>query len=189
VFADLLVERIGSLVELSPLQIKQLEEHFNLLIRWNKVLNLTAIRDVAAIVERHYCESLFLGEYLASGGLNIVDVGSGAGFPGIPLAIQRTDCSLTLVESHQRKSVFLMEATRGLGNVQVISKRIEELGETFDWAVSRGVNFSEIEGALCKVTRNIALLASDESPSSRFTCNKTKLPWGNRRFLWIHRST
>jgi 16S rRNA (guanine527-N7)-methyltransferase len=189
VFADLLVERIGPLVELSPLQIKQLEEHFNLLIRWNKVLNLTAIRESAAIIERHYCESLFLGKHLPLGVLRIADIGSGAGFPGIPIAIQRPDCSVSLIESHRRKSVFLMEATRRIGNVQVISKRVEELGGTFDWAVSRGVNFTEIEGALCSVTRNIALLAGEESPSSRFTWNKIKLPWGNHRFLWIHRST
>jgi 16S rRNA (guanine527-N7)-methyltransferase len=189
VFAELLVERIGSVVELTPIQVSQLDEHFKLMIRWNKVLNLTAIRDAELIVERHYCESLFLGKHLPSGPLNIVDVGSGAGFPGIPLAIQRTDCSVALVESHQRKSVFLMEATRELGNVRVISKRVEEMGEAFDWAVSRGVSFGEIEGCLRNVTGNVALLAGEESPSARFTWNRIKLPWGNHRFLWIHRST
>lgn len=188
-FADLLIKGSGSFVELTPLQIKQLEEHFSLLIRWNKVLNLTAIRDVAAVVERHYCESLFLGTYLPLGSLDIADVGSGAGFPGIPLAIQRADCAVSLVESHRRKSVFLIEATRGLGNVRVIPKRVQELGETFDWVVSRGVSFGEIERSLCMVTRNIALLAGVEIPSPRFTWNKIKLPWGKHRFLWIHRST
>lgn len=188
-FAELLVERIGSLVELTPIQISQLEQHFNLLNRWNKVLNLTAIRDAAVIVERHYCESLFLGKYLPPGPLSVADIGSGAGFPGIPIAIQRPDCSVALIESHQRKSVFLMEATRRLGNVRVISKRVDELGETFDWAVSRGVNFGEIQGALRTVAGNVTVLAGEESPSSRFTWNKIKLPWGNHRFLWIHRST
>ncbi len=188
-FADLLVERIGSIVELSPVQIKQLEEHFNLLNRWNKVLNLTAIRDAESIVERHYCESLFVAKWLPAGRLSIADVGSGAGFPGIPLAITRPDCSVALIEAHQRKSVFLIEAIRALENVRVISKRVEELGETFDWVVSRGVSFGEIEGPLGRVTGNIALLAGEESPSPRFTWNKIKLRWGNHRFLWIHRST
>jgi 16S rRNA (guanine527-N7)-methyltransferase len=189
VFVDLLVERIGSLVELTPIQIRQLEEHFSLLNKWNKVLNLTAIRDTETSVERHYGESLFLGKHLPSDALNIADVGSGAGFPGIPLAIQRPECSVALIESHQRKSAFLMEATRGLANVRVIPKRVEELEETFDWGISRGVRWAEVEGALGRLTRNFALLAGEESPSSRFTWNKIKLPWGNHRFLWIHRST
>jgi 16S rRNA (guanine527-N7)-methyltransferase len=189
VFADLLVERMGPLVDLTDIEIAQLEEHFNLLNRWNKVLNLTAIRNVSLIVERHYCESLFLGKHLPVGPLKIADVGSGAGFPGIPVAIQRRECSMALVEAHQRKSVFLMEATRELRNVRVIAKRIGELGETFEWIVSRGVNFSQIEGALRTIAGNVALLAGEECPSSRFTWNKIKLPWGDHRFLWIHRST
>jgi 16S rRNA (guanine(527)-N(7))-methyltransferase RsmG len=189
VFVDLLVERMGSLVELTPIKISQLEEHFNLLNRWNKVLNLTAIRDAEAIVERHYCESLFLGKHLPPGTLTIADVGSGAGFPGIPVAIQRPECSMALIESHQRKSVFLSEAARGLPNIRVIPKRGEDLTERFDWAVSRGVNFRDNEQPLRELAGNVALLGGEENPNSRFTWNKIKLPWGNRRFLWIHRST
>ena len=68
-FADLLVERIGSLVQLTPTQVRALEEHYNLLTQWNKVLNLTAIRDLEAVVERHYCESLFVGKHLPEGRL------------------------------------------------------------------------------------------------------------------------
>ena len=188
-FADLLVECIGSLVELTSFQITQLKDHFNLLNRWNKVLNLTAIHDVQTIVERHYCESLFLGKHLPPDPLNIADVGSGPGFPGIPVAILRPECSIALIESHRRKSVFLMEATRALTNVRVVPQRVEELEDTFDWAVSRGVNFGEIEAPVHTLADNIALLAGEETPGSHFTWNKTKLPWGSHRFLWIHRST
>ena len=101
-FAELLLERLGSWVPLAPEQVRVLERHYELMVRWNKVLNLTAVREVAEIVERHYCESLFLGSHLPAGALRIADVGSGAGFPGIPVAILRPECPVTLIESHQR---------------------------------------------------------------------------------------
>lgn len=188
-FADLLTRRIGSLIELTPVQFEKLEGHFNLLNRWNKKLNLTAIREVEAIVERHYCESLFLGKHLPPGSFRIADVGSGAGFPGIPLAIQRPGSSVALIEAHQRKCVFLMEASRNLDNVWVIPRRAEDVTETFDWAVSRGVNSAEISKAIRKLAVNVALLAGEDNPNRDFTWNKIKLPWGEHRFLWIGRST
>jgi 16S rRNA G527 N7-methylase RsmG len=63
-----------------------LEKHFLLLQHWNRTLNLTSLKNPEEIVERHYAESLFLGAHLPAGNLSIVDVGSGAGFPGIPVA-------------------------------------------------------------------------------------------------------
>ena len=111
-----------------------------MLVRWNKRFNLTAIREETAIVERHYCESLFLGTHLSQGHLRIADVGSGAGFPGVPVAVQRPDCAVTLIESHQRKAVFLRESTRGLANVRVSCQRAEEVEDEFDWAISRAVD-------------------------------------------------
>jgi 16S rRNA (guanine527-N7)-methyltransferase len=189
VFAELLVERMSSFVELTPLQINQLEDHFHLLNRWNKVLNLSAIRDVESIVERHYCESLFLGAHLPQKPATIADIGSGAGFPGIPVAIQMPYSQVSLIESHQRKSVFLVEATRGLGNIRVVSKRAEGLNERFDWVIMRGVNFSETEDVVRKLASNVAFLGGAENPSPRFTWNNVKLPWGKQRFLWIGRFT
>ncbi len=114
-FADLLRERLRGIVELSPGQIAALEAHYELLVRWNKTVNLTTITSLEEAVERHYCESLFLGAHLPAGNLRVVDVGSGAGFPGFPVAILRPECSVTLVESHQRKAVFLREASRKIG--------------------------------------------------------------------------
>jgi 16S rRNA (guanine527-N7)-methyltransferase len=174
---------------LSDKQISQLEQHFNLLNRWNKILNLTAIKDVDEAVKRHYCESLFLGEHLPNRPLKIVDVGSGAGFPGIPVAVLRPECMVCLVESHQRKSVFLREATRNLPNLRIIPKRAEEITETFDWAVLRAVNYREIEASLSRLAPNVALLAGEGNPNERFTWNKIKLPWGQHRFLWLRSST
>src|ERR1700738_4164741 len=103
------------------------------MIRWNQSINLTTVTDPAEAVERHYGESLLLAEHLTAG--RVVDIGSGAGFPGIPVAVVRPECHVTLVESHQRKAVFLREATRQMSNVRVIAKRIEAVQEGFDWSI------------------------------------------------------
>ena len=186
-FAELLRKRISAIVELSPAQLNQLQHHYNLLIKWNKVLNLTGLRKVEEIVERHYCESIFLGAHLPLGALNIGDVGSGAGFPGVPVAIVRSDCLVSLIESHQRKSVFLREATRGLKNVHVLPKRVENLNSSFDWAVCRAVLFSEIEKPVSAISTRIAILGTEQRPVSfRFTWNTpVQLPWGRQRYLWL----
>ena len=77
------------MVRLPSEQIDLLEAHYNLLTQWNARLNLTRIESVEDAVRLHYCESLFVGTRLPAGPLRIVDVGSGAGFPGIPIAILR----------------------------------------------------------------------------------------------------
>jgi 16S rRNA (guanine527-N7)-methyltransferase len=174
----------AELAPLSPIQIKQLERHYELLTRWNKVLNLTSLQDPHEIIERHYGESLFLGQNLPAGPLRIADVGSGGGFPGVPVGILRADCSVTLIESHQRKSVFLREATREINNIQVITKRAEDVAERFDWVISRAVKHPPV------LASNLALLGGEEPPiEGRFTWNRLKLPWGEHRFLWLGRST
>src|SRR5579864_6396854 len=138
-FGELLAREFAPYGSLTARQIELLEAHYKLLARWNSRLNLTRVDSEEQAVRLHYCESLFLGFRLPDGPLRIVDVGSGAGFPGIPIAILRPECTVTLVESHQRKAVFLREASRNLKNVRVVSKRAEDLHETFDWIVSRAV--------------------------------------------------
>ena len=186
-FADLLRERLGSVIEISPPQIQQLERHFELLRRWNRVLNLTSLRKPEEIVERHYCESLFLAANLPGGVQRIGDIGSGAGFPGIPLAIARPEYSVALIESHQRKSVFLREASRGLPNVTVLAVRAEQIAATFDLVTSRAVQFSEIEQAALKLAPTAAILGGANPPSAVcFTWNTPiTVPWGDQRKLWI----
>jgi len=187
VFAELLRERLGSIIELSPFQIHELEKHFDLLNRWNQVLNLTSLKNAAEIVERHFCESLFLASHLPQRTLRIGDVGSGAGFPGIPLAIARQDFSVALIESHQRKGVFLREASRELANIQVLTMRAEDISETFDWVALRAVRFSEIEKTVAKLAPNVGILGSAEMPSANcFTWNTpVTVPWGEHRRLWF----
>src|SRR6185436_3716445 len=103
VFTELLRLEFSPYGVLSPLQLSQLKLHYELLSRWNRRINLTRITELKESVELNYCESLFLASALPPGRLRIMDVGSGAGFPGIPVAIFRPDCQIDLVESHQRK--------------------------------------------------------------------------------------
>ena len=122
-FRERLLELAAGFCLLSAEQASSLQEHYALLVRWNRRLNLTRIEDMEEAVELHYAESLFLGSNLPPGELRIADVGSGGGFPGFPVAVLRPECRVTLIEAHQRKAVFLKEASRGLANVTVTSKR------------------------------------------------------------------
>ena len=191
-FAELLRNRIRPIVELSINQLNQLEHHYHLLIKWNKVLNLTSLQKVEEIVERHYCESIFLAMHIPIGALTIGDLGSGAGFPGIPIAIIRSECQVSLIESHKRKSVFLREAIRELKNVRVLATRAENVDDIFDWIVGRAVRWSEIEDSASAISARIAILGTEQPVASRFTWNTpVQLPWGRQRYLWlgIRRST
>lgn len=186
-FSDLLRDRLRGIVDLSPGQIAALAEHYDLLVRWNQKLNLTTITSLEQAVERHYCESLFLGSHLPPGNLRIVDVGSGAGFPGFPVAILRPDCSVALVESHQRKAVFLREASRKVANVRVIAKRAEDVAEKFDRLISRAVSYEDLKGSLQNLASGADLLTGAEDPPSLGMVwqEPVQIPWGNAQFLRI----
>lgn len=172
--------------QISEAQVCQLYEHFKLLELWNRKLNLTAIRSVEEAVVRHYCESLFLGNLLPGGTYSVADIGSGAGFPGIPIAILRPDSRVTLIESHKRKAVFLSEATRSLANVRVLARRAEEVNERFDWAVCRAVKWSEALPELMRLASRVAFLTSEAEGELIKAAGVSweepvKLPWGERR--------
>jgi 16S rRNA (guanine527-N7)-methyltransferase len=185
-FADLLRQRLAGVCELSPGQVEALEAHYQLLLRWNRTLNLTSIRRMEEAVERHYCESLFLGAHLPPGCLRIADIGSGAGFPGWPVAVLRPECSVTLIESHQRKAVFLREASRNLLNVRVLARRAEDVNERFDWAISRAVSYEDLASFLKNLAASVDLLTGGEAPPDGmgFVWQPPILvPWGGQRFL------
>jgi 16S rRNA G527 N7-methylase RsmG len=111
-----------------------------------------------------------------------VDVGSGAGFPGIPLAILRPEDSVTLIESHKRKGVFLSEAVRNLMNVKVVTDRAENLEDRFDWLVSRAVSLGDV--LKLNLAKNLAILVgADDAGTFQ---NSELLPWGDRRHLVFH---
>jgi 16S rRNA (guanine(527)-N(7))-methyltransferase RsmG len=184
-FRELLRSEYQPWGELSDLQLDQLESHFKLLEAWNRRLNLTRIRDLTEVVRFHYCESLFLSTVLPEGPLDVCDLGSGAGFPGIPLSIARPDVRVALIESDQRKAVFLREATRELGNVLVEARRHEESAHVFDWAVSRAL----APGSFLKsrLVSNIALLTSAANAPPGLEL--VKLPWGRDRVIVVSRGT
>jgi 16S rRNA (guanine527-N7)-methyltransferase len=122
---------------LSPSQLENISMYIDLLIRWNARINLTAIRQPEEIVTRHFGESLFAARHLFPSqeqcrrerprSCAAIDVGSGAGFPGIPIKIWAREINLTLIESNQKKATFLREVTRTLTlmNVNVFPGRAQ----------------------------------------------------------------
>ena len=124
-------------LELSGEAIPRLLDFLDLLIRWNKAYNLTAVRDPADMVTRHLLDSLSVLPFLS--GESLADFGSGAGLPGIPLAIVRPELRVALVDSNGKKARFLREAARALPlpNARVEQVRVEDLQGTFDCITAR----------------------------------------------------
>jgi 16S rRNA (guanine527-N7)-methyltransferase len=177
-------ELVGRCAPLSGEQLAALESHYNLLCRWNKVLNLTRVEGVEEAVERHYCESLRVAACLPER-CSVVDIGSGAGFPGLVVAIARPECSVTLVESHQRKAVFLKEAARKVPNVRVLAVRAESVQDRFDWLISRAVSYEDLAPAI-RLAPRLVLLGGAEKPPDRWPFDwEAKLISGEHRFLRV----
>ena len=124
----------------------QLSTYLDLLVKWNQRTNLSAIRDPRQMVSRHFGESLFAARHLPQGG-TLLDLGSGAGFPGLPIALARPELSVTLAESQNKKASFLREVVRTLGvAVEVWGGRVEDMpaGRRFDLITLRAVDRPEI---------------------------------------------
>ena len=112
-------------VALADTQVATLERYLDLLEKWNRVYNLTAIRERSRMVTHHLLDSLAVLPHVR--GPRVLDVGSGAGLPGIPIAIAGPALHVTLLESNHKKSAFLTQAVAELqlANVQVVTERIE----------------------------------------------------------------
>ena len=166
---------------LSPAQLQSISTYIDILIRWNARVNLTAIRDPDQIVTRHFGESLFAARHLFPGSLyggtaerssapqgrqpSVADVGSGAGFPGVPIKLWAPHISLTLIESNQKKATFLREVVRALTltDINITTNRAEALASgTFDLVTLRAVeSFAAIlpvAASLVVPTGRLALL-------------------------------
>jgi 16S rRNA (guanine527-N7)-methyltransferase len=126
---------------LDPSRAVRFGEYLSLLLRWNSRVNLTSIRDEEGILSRHFVESIACARTLPTGIATLLDFGSGAGFPGIPIALCRPEIAVTLVESQGKKAAFLREAVRTLGlSSTVHSARAETLESRFDCITLRAVD-------------------------------------------------
>jgi 16S rRNA (guanine527-N7)-methyltransferase len=132
---------------LRPLDVERaerFENYLSLLLRWNTRVNLTAIRDEEGILKRHFVESIACAQALPAGISTLLDFGSGAGFPGLPIALCRPEIAVTLAESQGKKAAFLSEAVRVLGvTAKVHSGRAETLGLRYDCVTLRAVDKME----------------------------------------------
>ncbi len=127
---------------LSSALLEQVRNYLDLLLRWNARINLTAVRDPEQIVTRHFGESLFAARVLLpeQTTCTLADVGSGAGFPGIPIKLWSPSTQLTLIESQNKKATFLREVLRTLKiEAEVFGRRAEQWGMTADVVTLRAV--------------------------------------------------
>jgi len=128
--SELLAPFLGA--PLSEAQLSQLAAYLEILHRWNARMNLTAVRDPEQVVTRHFGESLFAAQHLFAPslepGAQLLDIGSGAGFPGLPIKIWAPDLNVTLIESQNKKATFLKEVVRALElkTVEVFTGRAED---------------------------------------------------------------
>ena len=132
--------------ELTELQQEQFEKYKNLLLEWNEKINLTAITEEDEIILKHFIDSMTILKHI-KGNNSIVDVGTGAGFPGIPVKIANSSINVTLVDSLNKRLIFLEDVINQLNikNIKTVHSRAEEFGqnknyrEKFDIATSRAV--------------------------------------------------
>jgi len=144
-------------IPVSPVQRERLAAHLELIAKWNRVHNLTAIRETSQMVTLHLLDSLSILPQL-EGARAIADVGTGPGFPGIPIAIVRDDATVTLVESSHKKCAFLQQARTelALANVTIVCERVEHFkpAAPFDAVVSRA--FSDLPDFIAQAGHLVA---------------------------------
>jgi len=171
---------------ISDQQSNLISDHLQLLLKWNPRINLTAVTDPEQIVTRHFGESLFAARVLAkdsplSGSL--IDLGSGAGFPGIPIKIWAPGLNVTLIEARQKKATFLREVARilGLAGLEVAHQRGELLGLRADVVTIRAVEKFDkslpVAASLVRRGGRLALLIGAQQVSTASSL-LPELSWG-----------
>jgi len=184
--SDLLSPFLGEL-RLTDVQLGQISSYLALLLKWNAKTNLTAIRDPEEIVRRHFGESLFAARKLygteKSPGQTLIDFGSGAGFPGIPIKVLFPGLQMTLIESQNKKATFLREVIRSLRlkDIQVHIGRAEHSGLTAQTVTMRAVEkFEEslpVAASLVEPRGRLALLiAAGQTEKARVLA--PSIQWG-----------
>ena len=190
--------------KLSLETLERLGTYLELLLRWNARMNMTSVRDPESIVQRHFGESCFSACTLfpVPGSLaTVVDVGSGAGFPGLPIAILRPNLEMTLIEAHGKKATFLKEVVRALRaeNVRVALERAENYRQTADVVTLRAVeDFASILPISARIVagsgRLAALLGLSQTTAAEELLGNLwesgpaiYFPGSSQRALWIAR--
>jgi 16S rRNA (guanine527-N7)-methyltransferase len=160
---------------ISPQLAAQLTDYLELLLKWNARTNLTAIREPEEIVRRHFGESLFLGEKLGAylgahlgDCATLLDFGSGAGFPGVPVQLLRPEIAVTLAESQGKKAAFLREVVRHFGlKTEVWPNRVETMPpeRRFDAVALRAVDKMEsaVREAAVRASRCVLILGTSRA--------------------------
>lgn len=195
-------ERFG--LSLSAALCHKLGEHYELLLHWNERINLTRITEPEEAARFHYVESLYVGEFLLPSVRRIADVGSGGGFPGIPLAVVRPDMEVILIEKDRRRAIFLSEAIRRLGleNVEVVCERFQAYERRdFDALLCRALErmaerVPELL-AFAEACRQVLLLGGSDLERAvrrhagpRWTWRSLPIPYAHkRRMLLLEQST
>ena len=151
---------------LTQAKIDALFAHYSLLKKWNQRMNLTGIHTLREVVWRHFGESLAVAKAIGPGTGQVVDVGSGGGFPGFPVSVCWPDRPVTLVESIGKKAVFLRELVRLQPNATVFEGRFQGFEEAAEWVLVRAVAFDEVRVDAARVAGKAALLISRDQASS-----------------------
>jgi len=163
-------------------------DYCTLLLRWNARTNLTAVRDEDGILARHFVESIACARALPPGIASLLDFGSGAGFPGIPIALCRPEIAVTLAESQGKKAAFLREAVRTLGlSSMVHSGRAETLATRFDCVTLRAVDrmgeAARTASGLISPGGFLVLLTTEAELEELKSSLGAQLTWGDPRQL------
>ena len=143
--ADTIRRALGEFqITVNDSQVLQIQQYMSILLTWNEKINLTAIREPLEILNRHFCECMYTASAVPVEDGRLADVGSGGGFPGLPLKIIRPELQVMLIESNIKKATFLAEVIRdlGLADARVLVGRYEELGEEIaplDFVCSRAL--------------------------------------------------
>ncbi len=170
-------------INLNETQLEQLETYFKMLVEWNEKINLTAITDTEGVAIKHFADSLALFNYIdVPQKASVIDVGTGAGFPGVVLKIARPDIKLTLLDSLNKRLVFLDEVLKATNlEAELVHSRAEDGGndedlrEQFDFSVSRAVARLNVLSEYClpyvKVGGSFIAL---KGPDAEYEINEAK---------------
>jgi 16S rRNA (guanine527-N7)-methyltransferase len=189
---------VGFGTKISPLQAREFEKFYGLLTKWNRRINLTALElgltQPTETLDRLFIEPVIAAELVPAGPLALIDLGSGAGSPALPIKILRPAVRLTMVETKGRKAAFLREAVRtlGLDDVDVEQTRFQALpasmSSEFDIVMARALKLDEeLLGTamdLLKPTGRLITFGVDEAPGFRLA-DKRQLPGGSHAASWV----